>query len=86
MHGVEGGQSGRVEGGYCMDCGGVQEMAASGSKSVIRRSVARRGGCSGKHSVRATSKLSRWLRKRKGHNHVHETLVAVWKVLVTSTS
>ena len=36
--------------------------------------------------VWAASELSRWLRKRKGHNYVHETLVAIWKVPVTSTS
>ena len=85
MRGVEGGRSGRAGGGCCMDCGGVQEMAAYGSESVVRRSGARGGVCSEKRSVWATSELSRWLRKRKGHNHVHETLVA-WMVPVTSTS
>ena len=37
MHGVEGGQSGRVEGGCCMDSGGVQEMAAYGSESCTQK-------------------------------------------------
>ena len=36
--------------------------------------------------VWATSELSRWLHKRRGHYYVHETLVAEWKVPVTSTS
>ena len=86
MRGVEGGGSGRAEGGCCIDSSGVQEMPAYGSESVVRRSGATGGGCSGKRSVWATSELSRLLHKRKGHNHVHETLVAVWKVLVSSTS
>ena len=34
-----------------MDSGGVQEMAAYGSESVVRRSRARGGGCTGKRSV-----------------------------------
>ena len=37
MRGVEGGQSGRVEGGCCMDSGGVQEMAAYGSESCTHK-------------------------------------------------
>ena len=76
MRGVKGGRSGRAGSGYCMECGGVQEMAVYGSESIVRRSGARGGGCSGKRSVWATSELSRWLRKRKGHIHVHVTLVA----------
>ena len=31
----------RAKGGSCMDSGGVQEMAAYGSKSFVRRSGAR---------------------------------------------
>ena len=34
-----------------MDSGGVQEMAAYGSESVVRRSGAMGGGCTGKRSV-----------------------------------
>ena len=50
MRGVEGGRSGRAAGGYCMDSGGEQEMAAYGSESVVRRSGA--GGVAVQESIR----------------------------------